>query len=421
MLTNDQFVLNLRSALNHLYDPDRLRQSPLADLFGVAGQVDAHLHMKRILEEAIESLEPQADEPSQSPDRWTYEILFDRYIQRLSQQEVADHLGICVRHLRRRQRAALGILAGHLWERFSLEIRSPEDVGAEMHTTPMQSPETGPVAHDELTWLKDTAPKKAVSLDEVLPAVLDWAQPLAARYDTHLEIETSDSLPSLTVHSVALSQILLNLLSVVIHLAPGSRIHISAKPLRGEIEIQVHTTKLSSDPRSLPEDDTANLDMAHRLTELSGGRLTLIDSNEGLSATLSLPSTPDQLLVLAIDDNADTLQLLQRYTQNTRYHLVGERDPEEGLSIAQKLSPKVVVLDVMMPDVEGWEILARLLQHPLTRHIPVVVCTILAQRELALSLGASGFVRKPITRQAFLSVLDQQMERTKPLTETVSH
>jgi CheY-like chemotaxis protein len=60
----------------------------------------------------------------------------------------------------------------------------------------------------------------------------------------------------------------------------------------------------------------------------------------------------------------------------------------------------------MMPQVDGWKLLGQLREHPLSEHIPIVVCTILAQEELALSLGASAFLRKPFKRQAFLAVLD---------------
>ncbi|NIV31704.1 MAG: response regulator, partial [Anaerolineae bacterium] len=80
----------------------------------------------------------------------------------------------------------------------------------------------------------------------------------------------------------------------------------------------------------------------------------------------------------------------------------------------EEFSPQVILLDVMMPQIDGWEILGRLRQHPLTSHIPTVVCTILAQEELALSLGASAFVRKPVTRQVFLAALDRQIARMQP-------
>ena len=66
-----------------------------------------------------------------------------------------------------------------------------------------------------------------------------------------------------------------------------------------------------------------------------------------------------------------------------------------------------ILVDVMMPQMDGWEVLGQLRQHPLTNYIPIVVHTILAQEELALSLGASALLRKPVTRQNFLAVLDR--------------
>jgi CheY-like chemotaxis protein len=63
----------------------------------------------------------------------------------------------------------------------------------------------------------------------------------------------------------------------------------------------------------------------------------------------------------------------------------------------------------MMPGIDGWDLLAQLRHHPLTCDIPVLVCTVLPQEELALSLGASGFVRKPTTRQSFRQALESQI------------
>jgi CheY-like chemotaxis protein len=70
----------------------------------------------------------------------------------------------------------------------------------------------------------------------------------------------------------------------------------------------------------------------------------------------------------------------------------------------------VVLLDVMMPEVDGWELLGQLRQNPATSHLPVVVCTILPQEELARSLGANAFLQKPISRDDFLRVLDELLK-----------
>ena len=63
-----------------------------------------------------------------------------------------------------------------------------------------------------------------------------------------------------------------------------------------------------------------------------------------------------------------------------------------------------------MPQTDGWRVLSQLRQHPVTADTPVIVCTILAQQALALSLGANAFLRKPITRQDFLAALDCLVE-----------
>jgi hypothetical protein len=92
MLTSEQFLKHLRDALNHLYDPDRLRQSPLIALFGVADRFDTPVHLQRILLEGVESLKPRADEPPRSHSRRVYDLLLYRYVQQFSQQEVANQL-----------------------------------------------------------------------------------------------------------------------------------------------------------------------------------------------------------------------------------------------------------------------------------------------------------------------------------------
>jgi len=115
----------------------------------------------------------------------------------------------------------------------------------------------------------------------------------------------------------------------------------------------------------------------------------------------------EQAPVLAIDDNADTLKLYERYLSGSQYRLIGTPDPRQALSLAEQFDPAAILLDVMLPGMDGWELLGRLREHPLTAGVPVIVCTILPQEQLALALGAAAFIRKPVTREALLAVLDQ--------------
>jgi CheY-like chemotaxis protein len=148
--------------------------------------------------------------------------------------------------------------------------------------------------------------------------------------------------------------------------------------------------------------------MAQQLAHLCEGALEVLPDSRGFTVKLAFPAA-EQIPVLVIDDNVDTLRLIQRYLAGTRYRFIGTPDPAQALELAQQTSPRIIVLDVMLPGIDGWELLGRLREHPKTRGIPIIVCTILPQEALALTLGAAEFIRKPVHQQALLSALDRQL------------
>lgn len=406
MLTEAQFVACVRAALNNLYEPDRLRGNPLAALFGVAERPNAFSALQGILTEAIESLQPKDDGAHHHFNWDTYELLFYRYVQQLSQNQVARQLGMSVRHLRRKEGDAVKVLADHLWQHYCAPgavHRPASDEGGR----PAAAAGDYPDVSDELAWLKTTALQEPSDVNQVLGEVVQLIRPLTAQHMVRLEVTASD-LPRLAVHPVALSQLLLNLLGVAVHRASGGSVTISARPLPFEVEILILGRPPAAALRPASDNDVASLDLARQLAGLCGALVTLSEDGGAFRAQMMLPAR-EQLPVLVLDDNADTLELLRRYAVDSRYSLITAQNAEEALSLAQRHSPRIIVLDVMMPHIDGWKVLGRLRQHPATDRIPVIVCTILAQEELALSLGASGFVRKPLSRQAFLAALDHQV------------
>ena len=141
--------------------------------------------------------------------------------------------------------------------------------------------------------------------------------------------------------------------------------------------------------------------------------LSIHDDEATWQATLAF-ACAEQPLLLVVDDHVETTDLLQRYLEGTRYRLAVCHNPAQALATAQENQPLLVLLDVMMPGVDGWEVLTRLKQHEATALIPVWVCTVLDQSELAFSLGADGFLRKPVTRQSLLAALDAQLPHQGP-------
>jgi CheY-like chemotaxis protein len=404
-LLHEEFTKTLREALGHLHHADRLRSSPLAALFGVANRFDTPSLLRRILVDSIKSFEPDPDEPPQSRAWRIYDSLFCCYVQQLSQKVVADQLGLSARQLRREQREALEALAYRLWEQYDLGSRLSEPESSA--GSPTRGTNTIPDVAEELAWLRDASPNQSVNLGETLHTALELTRPLATQHSVSIQSTMDRPQTYVAVHPVALSQMLLHLLSASIPKAASSEVTIAVQATAREAEAVVRCNKHPVDPRSsLSTEQADSLDMALKLAELAHCELEIAETDETFVARLRLPLL-EELTVLAIDDNVDTLQLLQRYASNTRYRLVVTSDPDQAQSLAAQYAPQIIVLDVMMPQVDGWQVLGRLRQHPLTEHIPVLVCTISPQEALALSLGASAFLRKPVKRQAFLNALDQ--------------
>ncbi|NLF03317.1 MAG: response regulator, partial [Anaerolineales bacterium] len=233
---------------------------------------------------------------------------------------------------------------------------------------------------------------------------------LASGHGVQFETDIAEGLPDLACDPVALRQVLINLITVVVPRASGGLVRLTVQPLGWEVLLRLQCAAYPSGPKPALGDETERLNIAQDLARLSGGRLALDVDARAFDATAIYPAV-EQLPVLVVDDNADTLELLQRYVAGSRYYLTTTRDPEAALALAEEHAPQIIVLDVMMPGVDGWTVLAQLQQRPATSHIPVVVCTVLPQKDLALFLGASGFLRKPLTRQEFLAALDQQAVR----------
>jgi CheY-like chemotaxis protein len=80
--------------------------------------------------------------------------------------------------------------------------------------------------------------------------------------------------------------------------------------------------------------------------------------------------------------------------------------PEKTVELVQQLQPYAVIIDLMMPEIDGWDLLQTLLNNPKIADIPIIVCSVLKQKDLALSIGATAYLPKPISEQSLLAVLE---------------
>ena len=110
-------------------------------------------------------------------------------------------------------------------------------------------------------------------------------------------------------------------------------------------------------------------------------------------------------LVLAIDDNPDAIVLIKAALKGTPFTVVGVQDPLHVVELVQEVHPCAIILDVLMPDVNGWQILHQLKASPATASIPVVMLTVFAEPTAGYVLGADDYLIKPIRSDVLLNTL----------------
>ena len=426
-VASEAFVRWLRQALHHLYDPPALSRNPLARILALDAATGPS-ELRRVLTAAVAALRPSPQISLQS-DAWrTYQVLQHRYVEQFSQGEVAANLGLSVRQLRRQEALALQTLADYLWNEYGVrpevaETLAPAADGERALLSDGADDASAPLLGDdaarehELAWLERSLPNEPADVAALVQTALQVAERFGRERGVAVEAGLPPTLPRVAIRPAAIRQALLTLLSAAISATSAGPVRVlgSASPTAVTIAVTWPLAARGTTAPSLAE----GLEMARRLAALSGAVVEVegqadTDASGASDSSLHVPPTvslrlplAEQVAVLVIDDNTDTLQLLQRHLAGTRYRFVGARDPEQGLALAASWPPRAIVLDVMLPGMDGWELLGRLREHPQTRGVPIVVCTILPQEELALTLGAAAFLRKPVRRDALLATLDR--------------
>jgi CheY-like chemotaxis protein len=117
--------------------------------------------------------------------------------------------------------------------------------------------------------------------------------------------------------------------------------------------------------------------------------------------------------VLIIEDDPSAVRLLRTYLESDGYGVRFFRDGPTGIAAARSQAPAAIILDILLPGTDGWEVLRELKADPQLRDVPVIIVTVIDERGLGLALGAVDYFLKPVDRTALLDRLARYTFTTK--------
>jgi CheY-like chemotaxis protein len=406
--TRDEFTKQIRQALENLYDFAYLQNLPLTDILSEPGQsLDASVRQLRAeLIDAIERLRPDDSIPPHAKERRPYALLYGRYVQGLGTNELVEELMISVRQLRRENKRALEAVTELMWQRFESKLAAPA-----------ASPELTPaVARHEAAGLEaeqliSQASPEDLRLPALVSGVLATLQPVAANHNIQLINQVPDDLPPIRADRVLLRQGLMGVLSFAF-----SRATEGSVMMMGEVAEVVNLRIKASGQTGGPARGGVSLAVSQKLIAGLGGLVEVVSPANPWQVNISLPLA-QTVPILVMDDNAGLLELFRRYLAGRPYHLIEVHSLAEAIAQTRELQPQLVMLDIMMPEQDGWEVLQQLRAAPETTHLPIIICSVLVEPEIATALGASDYLPKPVTQDALLTKLEQWRDAPPALAE----
>lgn len=300
------------------------------------------------------------------------------------------------------------------------------------------------------------------SLYGALSEVQTLIKPLADEKHINLSIDKNADVLNITADENKFKQIMFNLLSNAIKFTPEhGEVGVATKHSEGLLEISVTDTGIGIKEEDLElifhefkQVDVSlsrqyagtglGLALTKKLVEMHGGRIfvkskhgkgskftVIIPTKAEISETVTEPvevdtpadviidltsklPQPDSLpTILVVEDDPSSSELMQIYLTQSGYNVDCAYDGEEALKKATEIKPMAIILDIMLPKMDGWTVLQELKSNNETSDIPVIIVSMVDNHDLGFALGAIDYLVKPISRDELISNLKKHCFVTK--------
>ncbi len=386
----------IKDVLSNLYDTAAIETHPI--LFTIieppaTSATSKVEYVSKLILDAIEQLRPgRNDESTNSPEWRPYQIIYKRYVEGMGIQELSEQLAISTRQMRRDHHRALMALTEILWTRYS-----PEQPGRTETSEAAARPTIE--VHNEVIDVADTT-----------RGVIKMLKHRFDEKNVSVTMNPPETLSLVITDRVILRQALIGIFNQSLHIQDGNEVMVSFGNRDHRVEICI-TLQVSSlwEPASVEEIDDDQNAVRYWCSIINASLEEKINKEKNrqlIRWTIALPLT-NQRLLMVIDDQPAVMNMFKRYLSHTNLLPVGVEQPEQALELARQLQPTLITLDVMMPQMDGWELLQVLKLDKKIQHIPIIVCSAWDDPDLSRLLGAAAFLKKPITQKMLLETIDR--------------
>ena len=318
--------------------------------------------------------------------------------------------------------------------------------------------------NDVLDFSKIEAGKMDLYLEKfeissMLQDVVSTITPSVEKNGNRLEFQSAEGLGSIQADLTKVRQALLNLLSNACKFTSNGVITLTATRenvygddwLRfgvSDTGIGISSEQMTKLFKAFSQADALTsktyggsglgLILSRRICQMMGGDITVhSEPGAGSTFTIHLPADgmasktkatpeteeaadfnpsalPDAPTVLVIDDDWTARDLMRRFLEQQGLHMVGAASGAEGLRLAKELRPAIILLDVIMPEMDGWAVLAALKAAPQLASTPVIMATIVDEENRGYAMGATHYLTKPINRKHLAQIIDEYRSVKQP-------
>ena len=280
-----------------------------------------------------------------------------------------------------------------------------------------------------------------IQLHDVIDSVVSTARGLVKERPIQMLTDIPENMPSVSADRTRIRQILLNLLQNASKFTDEGSITVKVTELEEskKVKISVIDTGIGIAPddqnklfERFSQVDSSltrkvggsglGLSITKLLVEMQGGEINLdSDVGKGSDFWFTLPLAdvveevhpqpeedidPEKKVIISIDDDVKIIDLYKRYLRTHGYQVIGISQPDHVLEKIKEIKPYAITLDLMMPQKDGWAVIQEVKKDPETADIPVIICSILEEKDRAYQLGAVDYLVKPILESELVSAVN---------------